>query len=155
MELQAMAETLRRVPMFSKLVPAKLKLLAFTSELITFDDGDVVFTQGDGSDSAYVVMDGAMEILSESGGETTVAAKLSKNDLVGELGVLTNAPRTATIRAHGEVKALRIDGDMFLDLLADNPGLALDVLRQLSIKVARTHELYEEVRAELARLRPE
>ena len=73
MELHAMAETLRRVPMFSRLNSAKLKLVAFTSELLTFDHGEVLFHQGDASDSAYVVMDGSMEILTHSGGEDVVS----------------------------------------------------------------------------------
>ena len=45
---------------------------------------------------------------------------------------------------------LKIDAEMFLDMLSDNPELALDVMRQLSEKVVRTHELYEEVQRQLA-----
>jgi CRP-like cAMP-binding protein len=153
MDLHTMAETLRKVPMFSKLMPAKLKLLAFTSELMTFENGELVFNQGDGSDCAYVVMDGALEIITHSGDTEAVVAVLQKNDLVGELGVLTNAPRSATIRARGEVQALRIDADMFVEMITENPDIALDVLRQLSMKVTRTHELYEEVLSELAQAR--
>ena len=152
MDLKAEAETLGRVPMFSRMEPSKLKLLAFTSELLTFEDQEILFSQGDMSDSAYVVMHGAMEILTGELGDETIVALLAKNDLVGEMGVLTKAPRTATIRARGVVRALRIDGDMFLDLITDNPSVALDVLRQLSEKVARTHRLYEAAEQRLRQL---
>ena len=155
MDLKAEAETLRRVPMFSRLEASKLKLLAFTSDLLTFDDGEILFTEGDPSDSAFVVMDGQMEILTGEVGHQNVAAVLRKNELVGELGVLTKAPRTATIRARGEVRALRIDGDMFQDLITDNPTVALDVLRQLSEKVVRTHQLFVAVEQRLRQFESE
>lgn len=149
MELQAMAETLRKVPMFSRLEASKLKLVAFTSELQIFDDGEELFHQGDGSDSAYVVMDGLLEIVVHSAGEDVIAAILRRNELVGELGVLTNSVRASTIRAQGEVKVLKIDADLFLEMLSDNPTLSLDVMRQLSEKVVRTHEMYERTHKEL------
>lgn len=151
MDLKAEAETLRRVPMFSRMEASKLKLLAFTSELLTFEDKEILFSQGEISDSAYVVMYGDMEIVTGELGTDTevVAAVLRQNELVGEMGVITKAPRSATIRARGEVRALRIDGDMFLDLITDNPSVALDVLRQLSEKVARTHRLYEEAQVRI------
>ncbi len=84
-----------------------------------------------------------MEILTGDSGAETVVAVLEQNELVGEMGVISKAPRTATIRARGEVRVLRIDGDMFLDLITENPSVALDVLSQLSEKVARTHRSYE------------
>lgn len=143
MDLKAEAETLRRVPMFSRLEASKLKLLAFTGELLTFEDRELLFSQGDSSDCAYVVMSGDMEILTGEVGDESVAAILKQNDLVGEMGVISKAPRTASIRARGEVRVLKIDGDLFLDLITENPSVALDVLRQLSEKVARTHRLYE------------
>ena len=51
--------------------------------------------------------------------------------------------------------ALRIEGDMFLDLLAENPSVALDVMRQLSEKLARSHKGFEQVQLELQRLKAE
>ena len=51
------------------------------------------------------------------------------------MGVIANAPRGTTVRAKGEVRALRIAGDVFLRLLTDNPGCALHVMRDLSGRV--------------------
>jgi len=82
-----------------------------------------------------------------------VAGVLGPNELVGEMGVLAKAPRSATIRARGQVQALRIEADMFLELLAENPDVALDVMRQLSEKLARAHKLFEQLQGERARER--
>ena len=58
-------EVLRKVPMFAKLEPSKLKLLAFTSEFQTFEDGEVLFHAGDPADCAFVIM-GTVEPAGES-----------------------------------------------------------------------------------------
>jgi CRP-like cAMP-binding protein len=153
MDLKTEVDALRRVPMFAKLDPSKIKLLAFTSQLVTFDDREILFEQGDPSDCAYLVMTGEMEVLGHSGDDLYVVGLLGANDLVGEMGVLAKAPRSATIRARGQAMALRIEGDLFLDLLAENPSVALDVMRRLSEKLALAHHQYEEVRAELDQVR--
>jgi len=142
MDLTTEAEMLRKVPMFSKLELSKLKLLAFTSELCTFDPGEVLFEAGDAPDSAYVIMEGAVEIVAETGAGPVVEGVLGTNELFGELGVLTNSPRSATIRAQDQLVALRITDEMFLKLLAENPAVALDVMRQLSEKLVRSHEQF-------------
>ena len=108
MDLKTESDALRKVPMFAKLEQSKLRLLAFTSQLLTFEDDEILFEQGDPSDSAYVVLDGDMEVLVGSGEEIEVAGVLGINELVGEMGVLANAPRSATIRARGQVVALHI-----------------------------------------------
>ena len=98
MDLLKEAELLRRVPMF-----ARLKLLAFTSEYLTYDDGETVFRRGDAGDCAFVIIDGEVQIVSESDAGDLVVATLGRNALFGELALLTNVARTATIRARGAV----------------------------------------------------
>ena len=86
LSLHEEAELLRRVPMFSKLEAAKLKLLAFTSESMTFEDGEVLFHRGDPADCAYVIMEGAVDVLSDTDDGVVVATTLRANELFGELG---------------------------------------------------------------------
>lgn len=152
MGLNQEADLLRKIPMFAKLEPSKLKLLAFTSELVTFRQEELLCKVGDRADCAYVIMDGEVEILKETEQGTIVTGTLGKNQLFGELGVLTNSPRNATLRAKSELKAMRISDDMFLKLISENPDVALDVIAQLSEKLVVTHRRYEELREELQRL---
>ena len=152
MDLTTEAETLRKVPMFSRLELSKLKLLAFTSELCTYKEGEVLFEAGDAPDSAYVIMTGAVDILAETETGSVVEVVLGNNELFGELGVLTNAPRSATVRAREELVALRITDEMFIKLLAENPEVALDVMRQLSEKLVRSHEQFVALQMRLQKL---
>ncbi len=154
MDIQRETEALSKVPLFSKLEQSKLKLLAFTSELQIYEDGDVVVDEGEAADCAFVIMEGEADIYAKTkgGGDDVVVGTLRANQLLGELGVLTSSPRAATIRARGRLMMLRIDGDMFLKLLAENPPVALDVMRQLSGKLVLAHRQYEELQDKLQQI---
>lgn len=152
MAIQKEADTLGKVPLFSKLDPSKLKLLAFTSELLTYEDGELVFAEGDSADCAYVIMEGEADIFARTESGEVLVGTLQRNQLLGELGVLMSSPRSATIRAKGRLVALRIGEELFLKLLGDNPQVALDVMRQLSAKLVLAHRHVEELEDKLQRL---
>ena len=152
MDIQRETDALRKVPLFSKLEVSKLKLLAFTSDLLTYDDNEIVFKEGDTADSAYVIIEGEANIHARTERGEVVVGTLKSNQLLGELGVLTSSPRSATIRAKGRLIMLRIGDEMFLKLLAENPQVALDVMRQLSGKLILAHRQTEELQDRLQRL---
>ena len=120
---------LRRVPFFGGLDSAKLKLLAFTSRALKFAPGEDLVKKGGASDSAYVILDGEAEVIGETSGGEFVIAALGSNALIGEMGVIRNVPRGLTVRAKTPVRALRIASEVFLGLITENPGCALDVMR--------------------------
>jgi CRP/FNR family transcriptional regulator, cyclic AMP receptor protein len=130
------AEMLRKVPLFSGLSASELKLLAFTSQLHCFAPGETLMCQGDPADCAYVILEGEVEVLGRTSSGDFVIAVLGRNAVPGEIGVLTDAPRTATVRAKGPVKTLRISPEVFLRLASGRPDRALHVMRQLSAHIA-------------------
>ena len=150
MNLTEETDLLRNIPMFSSLEPSKLKLLAFTSELLKYDDKEILFHIGDSADSAYVIMDGYVDILIETENGTITIAMMHKNQLIGEMALLNNAPRLATLVANGPLTLLKITDKVFHTLLSENPGFAMDVMRQLSLKLAISHEKITSLEAELS-----
>ena len=126
---------LRKVPFFGGLDSAKLKLLAFTSRALKFAPGEALMRRGEPADSAYVILEGEVEIVGETTAGEFIVAIVGRNQLQGEMGVITNTPRGATVRAKDAVRALRISGDVFLRLISENPDCALDVMRQLCVRV--------------------
>lgn len=139
MTLETEVQSLRQVPMFRDIDPARLKLLAFTSERVQFSEGQRFFSQGDPSDAAYVLLDGrASVLLNTPSGEIRVA-ELSGNALLGEMGILSDTPRSATIMAAEPTTALRIDKRVFLELLAQFPQMSLAVMRELAQRLERTN----------------
>ena len=146
MTLETEVQSLRQVPMFRDIDPARLKLLAFTSERVNFAEGQKFFQQGDAADAAYVILDGHVEVrLTAPGGEITVA-NLGRNALVGEMGILSDSPRSATIVAAAPTTALRIDKRVFLELLTQFPQMSIAVMRELASRL-------EKMNAQLAQAR--
>ena len=121
---------LRAVPIFRDLDTARLKLLAFTSERTAFAPGVVLFRQGDVSDAAYVILSGTADVVVEAHGEVPVRmSSVGQNAIVGEMGLVTGDPRSATIIATSPIEALKLRKDIFLALLAEFPQMALSVMR--------------------------
>ena len=129
------AEMLRKVPFFGGLDPSKLKLLAFTSRAVRFAAGEIVVLKGDPAESAYVVLEGEVEVLGGKGESEFVIHVLGRHELIGEMGIITGTPRGATVRARTSVLALKVSGDLFLRLVTDYPACALHVMRELSARV--------------------
>lgn len=141
------AERLQQVPMFNKLDAARLKLLAFTSDAVTYAGGELLCRINDPSDCVYVILSGEVEIVGSIGGDDVVLFTKGKFELVGEMAVLSNAPRSATLRAKGELLILRISNDAFLKLITENATVALSVMKQLSDKLALSTRTIEQVSA--------
>lgn len=136
MSLVEEVEVIKRIPLFCKVDPARLKLLAFASERLTFDGGRYFFHAGDEGDSAYIILEGEAEIL--AGEDEAVVARLGPNELIGEIAMICNKPRTASVRADGEVTALRIPKDVFMPMLTEFPGMALQITIELANRLERT-----------------
>lgn len=138
MSLNEELELLRNIPLFSNVEPSQLKLLAFTSDRLTFAPGQELFHQGDSGDTAYIIMDGEADVtVGTPAGEISVA-KVSKNDLIGEIAILCDVPRTATVKAISEVTTLVITKDLFFRLVADFPQMGIEIMRELARRLERT-----------------
>ncbi len=150
MDLAEETDLLRKIPMFAKMDMSKLKLLAFASEIVEFEDGDVVFKSGDSADFAYVIMAGAVDVVTETDNGPVVSVTLRQNQLIGELGLLNNAPRIATLIANGNLRAMKITADMFFRLLRENSEVALDVIRMLADKLTKTSAVVDKLQLKLS-----
>jgi CRP-like cAMP-binding protein len=139
MSLQQEVALLRKIPMFSKIEPAKLKLLAFTSERLSYSDGDVLCRQGDEGDAAFVIIEGTAEVSIETDKGPLTVATLTDHDLVGEIALLCEVPRTATVTASGPLEALRITKELFYQLIAEFPEIAVEIMRELAHRLERAN----------------
>jgi CRP-like cAMP-binding protein len=129
---------LRQVPMFAGMAPAKLKLLAFTSERVAYRGGDVLFRQGEDGDAAYVILEGRADVLLNTPKGEVKVAEITENAIVGEIAILCDIARTATVRAVTNVEALRISKENFMKLLLDFPEMTIEVVRVLADRLTRT-----------------
>ena len=129
---------LQQVPLFAGVSPAKLKLLAFTSERVLYRTGEVLFLQGDVGDAAFVILSGRADILVDGPEGQIKVAEVGENAIVGEIAILCDVARTATVSAATEVEALRISKDNFVKHLVDFPEMTLEVVRVLADRLSQT-----------------
>lgn len=138
MLLKDEVRTLRQVPLFAGMEPSKLKLLAFTSDRVSYGAGEILFRQGDTGDAAYVILAGRADILADSPSGPIKVAELGENSIVGEIAILCDATRTATVSAASPIEALRIRKEQFLKLLTDFPDVTLEIMRVLAERLSQT-----------------
>mgnify|MGYP001178991454 FL=1 len=143
-DLQEDVDLLRNVPLFRNLDSAKLKLLAFTSERLTFADGDILFAQGDEGDSAYVIVEGTADVIIATPKGPVTVASVKQNDWVGEIAILCDVPRTATIRATAKLVTLRISKEIFFQLVLQFPQMSVEVMRELAFRLESTNQKLQE-----------
>ena len=138
MGIQDEVELLKRIPLFANLERSKLKLLAFTSERLTWPAGATLFRQNEMGDAAYILIDGQAQVLVDANGGEIPVATLSRNDVVGEIAIICDVPRTATVRALDELTTLKISKELFFRLIAEFPEMAVEIMRVLAHRLERT-----------------
>ena len=150
MNLNEEVEVLKGVPLFSKIEPAKLKLIAFTSERMTYGSGQEVCHQGDPGDALYVILGGVADVLIDTDQGQIRVAELKKNGFFGETAILCDAPRNATIKASESLLTLKIKKDMFYKLVSEFPAVAIEMMRELAHRVEDTNQKLRDATANKA-----
>ncbi len=117
----SLLERLREVPLFSELPQQDLERLCRGSEEVRLAAGELLFSEGDEGDRAFIVMDGQIEIVKTSvGGEVLLAVQT--DGVVGEMALLENAPRNASVRARSDTTLLAIPKAQLDELLDSSPS---------------------------------
>lgn len=138
MSLDAEVDVLAKVPLFRGIDRAKLRLLAFISERVSYSPGEALCEQGESGDVAFILLTGEADIVLRTEAGPKRVARMHENDIVGEIAILIDVPRTASVVAVGEVEALAVSKDNFLKLLRTFPEMSLEVTRVLAHRLERT-----------------
>ena len=138
MSLEQEVELIRQFPIFSKIQPAMQKLLCFSADRLKFDAGQVIFNAGDVGDSAYIIIDGTVEISVPTPSGPIVINNMGKNDLLGEIAIVGEVPRTATAKALTKLETLKISKELFVKIIHENPDAAIELIRILAARLAST-----------------
>jgi CRP/FNR family cyclic AMP-dependent transcriptional regulator len=140
--LEKDVETLRNLPLFTGLPTARLKLIAYTAEVVRFGAGEALVQQGDPADAVYVITEGEAEVwVANEKGDQILVATMGPNSLLGEIAVIAKSRRTTTVRAKGAVTTFKIAAKVFLDLVRSSPEIGLQVMTVLAQRLERTTAL--------------
>lgn len=151
----AARRALLTTPLFPQVPPRVLEKLITQMALVELADNEILFREGDGGDELFVISEGEVAVESAAAGEL---ARLGPSAFFGEIALITDHPRSATIRAVTRCELLAIDRALLRDALSENPEILTVILRFVrdrSIdRITRTSELFrpftEEERASLS-----
>ncbi|MGH7408907.1 MAG: cyclic nucleotide-binding domain-containing protein [Candidatus Methylomirabilales bacterium] len=143
--LERDVETLRNIPLFADLPTARLKLIAYTAEVVRFEPGEVIVQQGDPADAVYIIAEGEAEVwLADADGHTMRLGTMGRHTLFGETAVLCQSRRTATVRARDQVVTFKISANVFLDLVRQSPEIGIQVMTVLAQRLERSTALLQQ-----------
>ncbi len=140
MSIEQEVEILRKIPLFANIDSAKLKLMCFASQRLTFTAGQSLCDQGDAGESAFIIIEGDADIVVQNNGPLVVA-QVGKNDIIGEIAILCDVPRTASVVATSELTALEITKDLFFRMVTDFPEMGVEIMRVLAHRLEHTTAL--------------
>ena len=115
-----------------------------------YQDHEAIVRQGDVGDCMFVIQQGSVEVVREEAGTTTRLTELGPGEIFGEMALCEKAPRSATVRALGEVRALTVDKRTFLRRVQEDPSLAFRVLQALSARIRALDGEVARLRARMA-----
>ncbi len=127
------AEALRQVWLFSELAHDQLESISTFTFNKSFDPGELIVVEGQTGNGLYVIVSGNVEVLKgDVGDNPQVLAKRGAGDVFGEMALLGEWPRTASVRALDTVQCLGIDRWVFLSQLERQPKVTIRMLQILA-----------------------
>lgn len=130
-------ERLEALPIFSGMGSRQLDLLAVKLEVREVAPGQTLIRQGDPGDTFYIVREGELEVLVSGNGARRRASLLQPGDFFGEIALLYQVPRTATVRARTPASVWQLGRQDFRDLVGRYMGLEDDVAKLAASRLRR------------------
>jgi HEAT repeat protein len=133
---------LRRVALLADLGPADLKAVAEVTDEYLFSSNELIAEQGEPGEELFIIVSGQIDVRTNGRqGPGREIARRKPGEVVGEMALLDQQPRMASLVAEGEVRVLRIEQRVFVDLLRTRPEISLGVIRVLSQRLRESAAL--------------
>jgi hypothetical protein len=124
---------LQQVPIFHDLPPEDLQQIAEIASERVFPSGESLCQEGELGDELFVIVEGRVRVAKRSNGAVRTLRYLESGEQIGELAILREEPRSATVVAEGgPVRTLVLAGDALRAILQDRPDVALAMLASLA-----------------------
>jgi len=126
-------ELLRHVELFNQLTDEQLAKLAEHSRELNFRKHAILMTEGDMGETMYVIKQGSVKVfVSDEDGRELVLYEQGNGAVIGDISLLDDAPRSASVITLEPSTAIMIGKKAFLDCLLDSPEMAINIIRSLT-----------------------
>lgn len=106
-----------------------------------FQPGEVVIQEGARDSCAYIILSGTVEVFKRAGDREVRVAVLGRGQVFGEMGLIENRPRSATVKALNELEVKRIDRPQFNELLQKKPSVLIPIIRCLFERLRQASDM--------------
>lgn len=115
-----------------------------------FSEGDLIIKQGTEGDCLYVIQEGKVEVIAETGDKEVKLTELGPGEFFGEMGLFEKDVRSCTVRAIGKAKILTIDKRNFYQTIQKDPALAIRLLETMSRRIRQTNQKVTDLQNKLS-----
>src|SRR5215216_3254130 len=136
-----MLDELRQIPLFADLSEEDLEQLHKMAETVSIPAGQLVLREGDPGDSLYVVLAGELEVTKRQGSQDVLLALYKPGQFFGEMALLEQVPRSASVRTLRESRLLVISQVAFQTLLSCSPSAPLKILHTVTSRLRSTETM--------------
>ena len=112
-------------------------------DTVRFKTGDVILSEGEDDDSAYLIVNSSVEVVIGEGTKARTVATLGDGDVFGEMCLIEPGPRSATVRAATNTACAVMTYDDFVASMRDNPELAMEFMKTLVLRLRKMNEMME------------
>ncbi len=134
-------EALRPVELFQHLNEAQLALLAEHSREVQFRKNAILMTEGDAGESMYVILSGLVKVyVSDEDGKELVLYEQGAGAVIGDIALLDDEPRSASVSTLDKTTALMIGKSSFIECLKQSPEMGLGIIRSLTQRLRHATE---------------
>ncbi|MBJ6610349.1 MAG: Crp/Fnr family transcriptional regulator [Candidatus Thiothrix moscowensis] len=124
------------IPLFQNLPAEQFEHLLKLTQEIRHERNSVIINQGEYSNSLYIVLEGRLKVyVTDEEGRQTILSFLNKGDFFGELSLLDNEPRSASVMTVAKTRLLRLTQDAFHHFVETHPDTLLPMLRILASRL--------------------
>ena len=109
-----------------------------------FRSGEILIEEGSKGTSAFVILSGTVEVIKKSGSREITVARLGEGQVFGEMGLIEDRPRSATVKACSELKARVTDREQFNELLRTKPSVLIPIMKSLFERLRQVSDLLAE-----------
>ena len=124
-----------------------IQKLADSASIETFRKGKVIFNEGDEGDALYLISKGSVMVSKRIGGKEVTLAYVAAGNYVGEMALMSDLNRTATIKAAVDCETIKIDGEIFRKLVDENPSLQKEIEEKYGERIVSTEKMIEQPEA--------
>lgn len=140
---EAVTGFLKYFPFFQSLDKEELAAISEYIDFLEIEEDVTLFKEGDDGNSVYFVVDGEIDVIKETvsgprvGISKVVISTLTKGCTIGELSMIDNTPRSATVETHSEATLVRLTKDGFESILDKHPRIGIKIFRGLTQLLSR------------------